>query len=160
MKKKERNWRKQDKINQKKRYTARKKSACVASPISRSPRESPCFPTKEPGNEKALHVTLHTLPGLWQLCHGRQFRSWQSHTMNCPFLRSKGKLLLYSNGFLFHFRVFSNFLSKLGPFKSAICLFDDFQGESLPHVKRKRWDVKDMFLVLISTNPYFSFRFV
>ena len=36
----------------------RKKSACVASPISRSPRESPCFPTKEPGIEMPLHVTL------------------------------------------------------------------------------------------------------
>ena len=76
---------------------------------------------------------------------------------DCPFLRSKGKLLLYSNGFLFHFRVFSNFLSKLGPFKSAICLFDDFQGESLPHVQRKRWDVKDMFLVLISQILIFLF---
>ena len=36
----------------------RKKSACVASLISRSPRKSPCFPKKEPGIEKALHVTL------------------------------------------------------------------------------------------------------
>ena len=80
----------------------------------------------------------------------------ESH-YDCPLLRSKGKLLLYSNGFLFHFRVFSNFLSKLGPFKSAICLFDDFQGENLPHVQRKRWDVKDMFLVLISQILIFLF---
>ena len=144
-KKKERNCRKQGKINQKKRRTARKKSACVASPISRSPRESPCFSTKEPGIERPLHVTLHTLPGLWQLCHGRQFRAWQSHTMSCPFLRSKGKL------FFFLFSGLSNFL---------ICLFDDFQGESLAHAQLKRWDVKDMFLVLISTNPYVSSGFV
>ena len=75
--------------------------------------------------------------------------------MSCPFLRSEGKLF-----FFFLFSRLSNFLSKLGPFKSAICLFDDFQGESLPHAQRKRWDVKDMFLVLISTNPYVSSGFV
>ena len=75
--------------------------------------------------------------------------------MSYPFLRSEGKLF-----FFFLFSGLSNFLSKLGPFKSAICLFDDFQGESLPHAQRKRWDVKDMFLLLISTNPYVSSGFV
>ena len=53
-------------------------------------------------------------------------------TMSCPFLRSKGKLF-----FFLLFSGLSNFLSKLGPFKSAICLFDDFQGESLPHAQLK-----------------------
>ena len=75
--------------------------------------------------------------------------------MSCPLLRSKGKLF-----FFFFFSGLSNFLSKLGPFKSAIGLFDDFRGESLPHAQLKRWDVKDMFLVLISTNPYVSSGFV
>ena len=104
----------------KRRWTARKKSACVASPISRSPRKSPCFPTKEPGIEKALHVTLALRLYYGQLCHGRQFtarlwtaRFWDQKVGYC-----------YTNGFLFHFRVFSNFLSKLGPFKSAICFWE------------------------------------
>ena len=52
-----------------------KKSASVASFISRSPRKSPCFPTKEPGIEKALHVTLALRLDSGQLCHGRQFRA-------------------------------------------------------------------------------------
>ena len=54
-----------------------------------------------------------------QLCHGRQLRA---RLWTARFLGQKVRYC-YANGFLFHFRVFSNFLSKLGPFKSAICFW-------------------------------------
>ena len=82
-----------------------------------------------------------------QLCHGRQFRAW---LWTGRFWDQKVGYC-YTNGFLFHFRVFSNFLSKLGPFK--ICgLFLTTLKERGYHMLnvRERWDVKDMFLDLTS----------
>ena len=119
LKKRKRNLRKQDKINQK-RQTARTKSACVASPISCSPRKSPCFPTKEPGIENSQYTNqrLHscnagTLPGLWSTLLWKTVQRsvcfWDQKVNHC-----------YTNGFLFYFLVFSNFQSKQSSFKSAI----------------------------------------
>ena len=79
----------------KKRWTAQTKSVCVASPILHSPCKSPCFPTKEPGIEKAHNTNQRshscnagTLSGLWSTL---PWKTVQGVTLNCPVLGSKGK---------------------------------------------------------------------
>ena len=116
----------------------------VNRPISCSPSKSP---TKEPGIKKALRVTPALRLDSGQLCYGRHFRAW---LWTARFWDQKVGYC-YTNCFLFHFRVFPNFLSKLGLFKSAICFLTALKERGYPMLNaRERWDVKDMFLDLIS----------
>ena len=96
-----------------------------------------------------------------QLCHGRQFRAW---LWTARFWDQKVSYC-YTNVcvcfFLFFFFIFGSFLISWANWVLLNLRFvlDDFKGERLPHAQRKRWDVKNMFLDLISTNPYFSSGF-
>ena len=82
------------------------------------------------------------------------------HDSELPVFLGQKVRYCYTNRFLFHFQVFSDFLSKLGPFKSAICLFDDFKGERLPHAQRKREMGRKRYVSWLDiTNPYFFFWF-
>ena len=93
------NWRKQDKINQKKVNCTKKIGVRCFAYLALAYGKSPCFPTKEPGLEKAHNTNQRshscnagTLPGLRSTL---QWKTVQRVTLNCPFLRSKGKLLLH-----------------------------------------------------------------
>ena len=77
-----------------------KKSACFASPISRSPPLNRHVSSQRSLFFNRAHNTnqLSLCLDSGRLCHSRQFREWlwTADTCRSPFLRSKAKLLLHN----------------------------------------------------------------
>ena len=100
------------------------------------------FPTiLEPGTGYTTHINAPIQVTL-ALCHltpvDSAWKKVQRVSLICPFLRSKGELLSHY-WFSFSFwRVFSNFLSKLDPFKSAICILTIYRSENTT------WETQEM----------------
>ena len=160
-KKQDRNWRKQDKVNQKK-VNCEKKFVVRCFAYFALASLIALFPHKGAWYWKGSSCNAGTLClNSGQLCHGRQFRAW---LWTARFWDQKVSYC-YTNVcvcfFLFFFFIFGSFLISWANWVLLNLRFvlDDFKGERLPHAQRKRWDVKNMFLDLISTNLYFSSGF-